>query len=74
MLTLLKWIGTAGGVTGAILLALNIDVSGWGFVAFLVGSGGWMAAGLIQRETSLWLLNLVFTITNVIGIYRWLIA
>jgi hypothetical protein len=74
VLTLLKWIGTAGGVTGAILLALNIEVSGWGFVAFLIGSGGWMAAGLIQRETSLWLLNLVFTITNVIGIYRWLIA
>ena len=37
-LTALKWIGTAAGITGAILLSLNIEVSGWGFVAFLINT------------------------------------
>jgi hypothetical protein len=73
-LTALKWIGTAAGITGAILLSLNIEVSGWGFVAFLINTTFWMAAGLILRDRSLWSMNLVFTVTNLVGIYRWLIA
>ncbi len=74
MLAALKWIGTAAGILGAIIVALNVPFSGWGFVAFLVSSLGWLTAALMMRETSLALLQAAFTAINVLGIYRWLIA
>ena len=74
MLAALKWIGTAAGILGAIIVALNVPFSGWGFVAFLVSSLGWLTAALMMRETSLALLQAAFTAINLLGIYRWLIA
>ena len=73
-IALAKWIGTIFGVVGAALIALNIAVSGWGFVLFLVSSVSWTVAGVMMRENSLILLNVVFTAINLLGIYRWLIA
>jgi drug/metabolite transporter (DMT)-like permease len=69
-----KWIGTAAGVTGAVLVALNIGVTGYGFVLFLVSSLLWSAAGIVQREPSLVVLQGAFTAINVLGIYRWLVV
>lgn len=67
-----KWIGTGAGVTGAVLVALNISISGYGFVLFLVSSMLWGAAGLAQRDDSLVILQATFTVINLIGIYRWI--
>ncbi len=36
MLSWLKWIGTGMGIAGALVIALNLPFSGWGFVLFLV--------------------------------------
>jgi len=69
-----KWIGTAAGVTGAVLVALNVGVTGYGFVLFLVSSLLWSAAGVAQREPSLVVLQGAFTAINVLGIYRWLVV
>lgn len=66
-----KWIGTGAGVSGAMLIALNLGVVGYGFVLFLVSSLLWTAAGLAQREPSLVVLQSAFTAINVLGIYRW---
>ena len=52
----------------------NLPISGWGFILFLVSSVSWTVAGMMMREHSLILLNAVFTVINVLGIYRWLIA
>ncbi len=38
MLTWLKWFGTGMGIAGALVIALNLPFSGWGFVLFLVSS------------------------------------
>jgi len=73
-IALAKWTGTLFGVSGAVLVALNLPVSGWGFVLFLVSSVSWTVAGVMMRERSLIVLNVVFTIINMLGIYRWLIA
>jgi hypothetical protein len=70
----MKWVGTIFGIAGATLIALNLPISGWGFVLFLISSISWMDAGLIMRENSIVLLNLAFTAINSLGIYRWLIA
>jgi drug/metabolite transporter (DMT)-like permease len=74
MLAWLKWIGTGMGIAGALVVALNLPFSGWGFVLFLASSVSWTVVGLKMRENSLALLNGVFTAVNLLGIYRWLIA
>jgi len=73
MLKTIKWIGTTAGVAGAVLLALNIAISGWGFVLFLISSISWTAAAVAMREASLGLLQGAFVIINLLGIYSWLI-
>ena len=70
----LKWLGTATGIAGATVIALNLPISGWGFVLFLVSSVSWTVAGLRMRERSLAFLQAAFTAINLLGIYRWLIA
>jgi hypothetical protein len=69
-----KWIGTATGVAGAVLIALNIGIVGTGFWLFLASSVLWSLVAWIQREPSLIVLQAAFTIINLIGIYRWAIV
>ncbi len=69
----LKWLGTATGIAGATVIALNLSFSGWGFVLFLASSVSWTVAGLRMRENSLVVLQGAFTAINLLGIYRWLI-
>jgi hypothetical protein len=66
-----KWLGTGAGVSGAMLIALNLGVVGYGFVLFLISSLLWTAVGFAQREPSLVVLQSAFTAINVLGIYRW---
>ncbi len=49
MLAWLKWIGTGMGIAGALVIALNLPFSGWGFVLFLVSSVSWTV-----RMTARW--------------------
>jgi hypothetical protein len=70
-LRIAKWIGTATGVTGAVIIATNLGVVALGFALFLVSSIFWSAVGWVQREASLLVLQATFTVINVIGIYRW---
>lgn len=71
MLGAAKWIGTGAGVSGAILIALNVGMIEYGFALFLLSSSLWLAAALVQREPSLALLQGTFTVINVIGLWRW---
>lgn len=71
-LNTVKWIGTAAGVSGAILIALNLGIVAYGFALFLVSSSLWLAAALAQRETSLVVLQGTFTAINVLGLWRWM--
>ncbi len=73
-LTPLKWIGTGTGVAGAILIALNIAAVGIGFVLFTVSSSLWTYAGWAHREMSLVVLQGVFLVIDVVGVYNWLVV
>ncbi len=73
-LSAFKWIGTATGVCGATLIALNIGGVGYGFALFLMSSLLWATVGWIQRERSLLVLQIAFTIINVLGLWRWTVA
>lgn len=70
----IKWIGTTTGVLGALVLALNIPLSGWGWALFLASSLAWTFAGAVMKDMSLVILQFAFVVVDTIGIWRWLIV
>lgn len=72
-LVVMKWVGTISGVGGALLIAAHIPASGYGFLLFLLSSLSWSAAAWQMKEPSLLLLQGVFTLINLLGIWRWLV-
>ncbi len=62
-----KWIATAAGITGAVLIALNIGLVAHGFALFLASC----AAAIVQREPSLVVMQGAFVAINVLGLWRW---
>jgi len=74
MSVILEWSGCFTGVLGALLLALNTKHSGWGFVLFLISNGFWIMYGIENNAIGLITTQVVFTMTSLIGIYRWLIS
>lgn len=72
-LEIVETIGAILGSIGALLLATNSRWSGWGFIAFLASNVAWLAFG---REAGHWRFfaqQIVFTLTSLLGIWRWLI-
>ncbi len=58
----------------AILIALNIGAVGIGFVLFTVSYSLWAFAGWMQREMSLVVLQRVFLVIDVVGVYNCLLV
>jgi hypothetical protein len=74
LLWMAKWVGTGTGIAGALVIALNLGIVGYGFLFFLASSLLWSAVGIAQREPSLVVLQGTFTVINVVGIWRWMIV
>jgi len=70
---MLEWLGAIFGVVGAGLLAFNVPYSGFGFVAFLLSNIFWIRYGLNTRSFGILTMQLFFTATSLLGIYRWLV-
>lgn len=67
-----EWFGSLTGLIGAAILALNTSFSGWGFAAFLASNFAWIAFGLANRSWGLVTMQVGFTATSILGMYRWL--
>lgn len=69
-----SWIATAATIIAASMTAANLGsrITGYGFCVFLVGSLAWIAAGLMTGQRALLWTNIVLTLLNVFGIWRWL--
>ena len=63
-----RWIGA--GVSGAVLLALNVGVVAYGFALFLLSSLPWGSVALVQREPSFAVLQGAFMAINLLGLRR----
>lgn len=63
----------ASGLAGALLLALNIEISSWGWLAFLVSNLGWIAFAAAGGHWFLLAQQLGFLATSAIGIRNWLL-
>ena len=46
----LKTIGVSTGIAGALIVALNLPWSGWGFVVFLVSSVSLLAVSIATKD------------------------
>lgn len=68
---ILEWGGTAAGVAGAAVLALDLPWSWVGWVLFLVSNLLWIGYGLTTNTWSLVTMQGVFTATSFLGLYRW---
>jgi hypothetical protein len=71
---LIEWAGSLFGVSAAILLALNVSISGWAYILYLLSSLFLAFWAYRQKAYGVAFQNLVFIAINVMGIYRWLIV
>lgn len=76
LVELLRWLATGTGIAAAILVSLNAGpkLTGIGFIIFTVCSVSWTVVGFSAGETGLGIQNVVLTLINLFGIYRYLIA
>lgn len=74
MADIIPWIATVATIIAASMTAANLGarITGAGFCVFLVGSLAWIAAGLMTGQPALLWTNIVLTILNIFGIWRWL--
>ncbi|KVP17325.1 hypothetical protein [Burkholderia ubonensis] len=69
----IEWSGAILGLTGSLLLALNVDISGYGFVAFLISNVCWLAFGIKNRAWGLVTMQAGYSVTSLMGLYNWFI-
>jgi len=67
----LKTVGEVGGILGALMIATNTDISAFGFIAFTISSVAWTFTAWRMKEYELMRMSFVFTLINILGIYRW---
>lgn len=70
--TVMEWLGFLTGVAGATVLALKQPWSGYGWLAFLASNIAWLWFAIVVKRRSILLMQLVFIITSLVGITRWL--
>jgi nicotinamide riboside transporter PnuC len=68
---ILQWLGCVFAVFGALLLASKTPRSGYGFILYLISNVFWIAYGLAVNARGLLVMQIFFSITSLIGIYRW---
>lgn len=71
MAPMLDWIGCIFGLLGALMLALNLPQSRYGFWAYLVSNLAWIGYSALTAQIPLLLQTMGFLVTTLIGIYRW---
>ena len=74
MADIISWIATVATIIAAFMTASNLGtrITGYGFCVFLIGSLSWLAAGILTHQSALTWTNIVLTVLNVFGIWRWL--
>jgi len=74
MADIIPWIATVATIIAASMTAANLGarITGYGFAVFLIGSLAWLASGLMTNQPALVWTNVVLTMLNIFGIWRWL--
>jgi hypothetical protein len=69
-----NWLAPIATTIAAVMVAANAGtkVTGYGFIAFSIGSIAWMAIGWYTDQTNLLVQNAILLAINILGIWRWL--
>lgn len=70
----LEWSGTITSAIAAIMIALKIDISAWGFVVFMISGMFWIGFGIQKKAYGFILLQLILIGIDILGIWRWFFA
>jgi membrane protein implicated in regulation of membrane protease activity len=70
----ISWVATIATVIAASMTASNLGtrITGYGFCVFLIGSLAWLATGIMTHQPALTWTNVVLTLLNIFGVWRWL--
>lgn len=71
--TVVEWTGTVTGVLGAAVVASNTKYSPLGWISFLICSVSMAFYGYMTEAWGLFTLEVCFVLTNLMGLWRWLI-
>ena len=71
----LEWIGAAGSVVAAALIASDLGRrwTGWAFVLFVAMSLAWITAGLAKGNMPIAAQNAVMLLVNAWGVWQYLL-
>ena len=74
MSDIISWAATATTILAACMTAANLGprVTGYGFAVFTVGALCWIATGVMTHQPALVWSNVVLTILDIFGVWRWL--
>lgn len=70
----ISWIATIATIIAATITASNLGarITGYGFAVFTAGALCWIAVGALTHQPALMWTNVVLTVLDIFGIWRWL--
>ena len=74
-ISILKLSSSFFAIVGGILLALKIDISGYGFLFLAMSSSQMLLANILLLDKSMiFYAGSIFIFVDCLGVYRWLLA
>lgn len=70
----ISWVATIATIIAASLTAANLGskITGYGFAIFTFGALCWIATGAMTHQPALLWTNVVLTVLDLFGVWRWL--
>lgn len=70
----ISWVATIATIIAASMTAANLGsrITGYGFAVFLIGSVAWLTTGIMTGQPALAWTNVILTLLNIFGVWRWL--
>jgi membrane protein implicated in regulation of membrane protease activity len=70
----ISWVATAATIIAAFMTASNLGsrVTGLGFAVFTIGALCWIGVGALTGQPALLWTNVVLTVLDIFGVWRWL--
>lgn len=70
----ISWVATIATIVAAFMTASNLGprITGYGFAVFTLGAVCWIAVGFLTDQPALLWTNVVLTVLDIFGVWRWL--
>ena len=70
----ISWVATIATIVAASITASNLGarITGYGFIVFTLGALCWIGVGAMTHQPALMWTNVVLTVLDIFGVWRWL--